>query len=114
MPQIHCRCSKDDKKEIEQNAASLNMTLTELILTRCKNLPVRDKNMERKIYQAMMALTTEMNYIGKNINQAVVAIHQLKFANNYQIKSLDEFNALFKEYLSKRDDFSIVLENAVK
>ncbi len=114
MTQIHCRCSEEDKREIDKNAASLNMTTTELILTRCKNLPVRDKHIERKIYEAMMALTMEMNYIGKNINQAVAGIHRLKFENANQIRRLDEFNALFREYLSKRDHLCAVLENAVK
>ena len=114
MPQIHCRCSEDDKKKIGQNAASLNMTITELILARCKDLPIRDKNIERKMYEAMMALTIEMSYIGKNINQAVVGIHRLKFVNDNQVKRLDEFNALFKEYLNKRDRLSAALENALK
>ena len=114
MTQIHCRCTENDKKEIEQNAALLSITVTELILTRCKNLPLRDKQAEREIYQAMMALTTEMNYIGKNINQAVVAMHKQKFIDRFQIECLNEFNALFKEYLSKRDRLSAVLENAVK
>ena len=114
MPRLYCRCCEKDKLEIQDNAASLGMTVTELIIKRCKDLPVRDRGMERKIYEAMMALTTEMNYIGKNINQAVVGIHQLKFVNDNQIKRLDEFNALFKEYLSKRDHLSAALDNALK
>jgi hypothetical protein len=114
MTQIHCRCSEADKITIEQNAALLNMTITELVLARCKNIPVQDKEAARKIYQAMMALTSEMNYIGKNINQAVVAIHQLKFVGSSQFKRLDEFNTLFKEYLSKRDALSSTLEKVVK
>lgn len=114
MSRLYCRCCEKDKLEIQNNAVSLGMTVTELIIKRCKDLPVRDRGMERKIYQAMMELTTEMNYIGKNINQAVVAIHNLKFVDGQQNERLDKFNALFKEYLSKRDHISAVLENAVK
>lgn len=114
MAQIHCRCSEADKKTIEQNAALLNITITELVLARCKNLPVQNKEAAREIYQAMMVLTSEMNYIGKNINQAVVAIHKLKFVDTSQFRRLDEFNMLFKEYLDKRDALSSALEKAVR
>lgn len=37
-------------------SASLNITITELILTRCKNLPVRDRNVKRNTYKAMIFL----------------------------------------------------------
>jgi hypothetical protein len=114
MAQVHCRCSEADKKMIQQNAALLNMTITDLIIDRCKNLPVQDKKASRNLYQAMMMLTAEMNYIGKNINQAVVAIHKLKFVGINQCQRLDDFNMLFKEYLQKRDALSHALEKAVQ
>lgn len=114
MAQVHCRCSEADKKTIEQNAASMNMTITDLVIARCKDLPVWDKEASRDVYKAMMALTAEMNYIGKNINQAVVAIHKLKFVERDQCSRLDEFNRLFEEYLQKRDALSSALEKAVR
>lgn len=112
--QLHCRCTVEQKGEIETNAASLGMTVTDLILARCRNIPVKDRSLERQVYEAMMALTKEFNQIGRNINQAVTAIHTLKFTDMQRDKRLDEFNALFKQYLDKRDGLSILLENVVK
>jgi len=100
---IHIRRTSDEKKKIGATAASLHLSITELILLRCRDLPLRDKERERKLYAAMMELTGEMNHIGNNINQAVTAIHKLKFTGGSGEECLDTFNRLFADYQSKKD-----------
>ncbi len=112
--QIHIRCTSNEKNQIEETAASLHLSVTEFILLRCSDLPLRDKEGERKLYQAMMALTGEMNYIGNNINQAVTAIHKLKFTGGSGEEYLATFNRLFADYQSKRDSLATLLQNSLK
>jgi len=42
------------RKKLNKNFTSLNVTITELIFTRCKTLMVRDRNIERRTYQAII------------------------------------------------------------
>src|SRR3954447_22964901 len=112
--QIHIRCTSDEKKKIGEMAASLHLSITEFILVRCRDLPLRDKEGERKLYEAMMELTGEMNYIGNNINQAVTAIHKLKFTGGSGEECLGTFNALFSQYISSRQKLANLLEKAVQ
>ena len=112
--QIHIRCTSDEKKKIGEMAASLHLSITEFILLRCRDLPLRDKEGERKLYEAMMELTGEMNYIGNNINQAVAAIHKLKFTGGSGEECLTAFNRLFADYQRKRDCLATLLQNSIK
>lgn len=41
------------RKKLNKNSTSLNVTITELIFTRCKTLMVRDRNIEQRTYQAI-------------------------------------------------------------
>ena len=111
---IHIRCTSDEKKKIGDTAASLHLSITEFILLRCRDLPLRDKEGELKLYEAMMELTGEMNYIGNNINQAVTAIHKLKYTGGSGEECLGTFNKLFADYQSKRDRLATLLQNSIK
>ncbi len=111
--QIHIRCMLKEKETITSNAAKLHLSITEFILLRCQDLPLRDKENERKLYEAMMALTGEMNYIGNNINQAVTAIHKLKFTSSDGEACVTAFNRLFADYQSKRDRLATLLQNSI-
>jgi antitoxin component of RelBE/YafQ-DinJ toxin-antitoxin module len=107
---IDIRVSKEKKADIHKLAEKYGMTITELILARLDNLPVKDYTKENEILPVINALTQELGFIGNNINQVTVAIHQINNLNRTHQGELHEFNKLMKQYLEKRNELSEKLQ----
>lgn len=75
---IYFRVTEDKKKELQTKADKARLTVTELIMNRIENLPVKDYEKENDFLLKLNELTQQFGYIGKNINQATIAIHQIK------------------------------------
>ncbi len=104
---IELRVWKEDKKLFMAKAKEIGIPLTELIIRSLKgqNLPDR-KNQEELFYQ-LSSITKEINMIGKNINQATIAIHQINNNSKMEIGDFRAFIALLGDYNIKQEELKL-------
>lgn len=100
---IILRVAANDKIKYKKKAKDLGISLSELILSLLEGLPPPDRKQYESLYLYISKLTTEMNYIGNNINQVTTVIHQTKNNGQLDMSDFNTFNKLFQEYNSKRD-----------
>jgi hypothetical protein len=103
---LYIRVSEDKKKELKRAANRCGLTISELIMNRIENLPVKDYQKENEFLMKLNELTQALGYIGNNINQATVAIHQIKISNRLDGGEIGEFNKLMHQYLERRNELS--------
>jgi hypothetical protein len=104
--QINIRISEEDKATFRKMAEEKSTSITELILSGLKGLPVRDYTHEKQFLQYLFNLTKELNYLGNNINQVTIAIHQINNGHKIPANEFAAFNALLRQYLESRDILS--------
>jgi ribosomal 50S subunit-associated protein YjgA (DUF615 family) len=91
-------------------ARAHGLSLTELIRLRLRDLPVPDRTEQQRRFEAIHALTREMQYIGHNINQVTVAIHRANRRGQSFGAALERFEGLLQAYLDTRERLRILLE----
>jgi antitoxin component of RelBE/YafQ-DinJ toxin-antitoxin module len=106
LSRLDIRVTPDKKQEIKEIAKKLGLTMTELILTRLNDLPLKDYNKENEFLKVANELTQELGYIGNNINQVTIAIHQMKNSQKINQGEIIEFNKLMGLYNTKRNELS--------
>jgi hypothetical protein len=107
---IYFRVSSDKKAEIKKVAGKAGLSVTDLILARLENLPIKDYQKENQLLSKLNELTQELGFIGNNINQVTVAIHQIKNSQRMENGEFQEFNKLMEQYLTKRNELSESLQ----
>lgn len=107
---IKFRVSKDEKKQFADKAKQMGISLSELALTRIRNMTVPNREYSQHLYAYISALTKEMNHIGSNINQVTIAIHQINKSQKIEMGDFNTFNILLKNYLMKRDELKETLD----
>jgi len=110
---IFLRLPKDEKGKLQELANKRGMTLTELLLSVGEKGPIRDYRHEKELFQYIMALTTQMNAIGKEIKALASRIPKDLVQGDKAAESVQEFNQLFTRYLENRDELSLKLENLI-
>ena len=104
--QLHIRISEEQKTEVHKLAKERGLSITELILIRLKDLPLKDYTHEKQFLPHLLNLTKELHYIGNNINQVTVAIHHIKNGHEIPAGELEVFNTLLSEYSKSREVLS--------
>jgi hypothetical protein len=104
--QLHIRVTKEYKAVIKALAKEKDISITELTLSALKGQPLRDYTQEKQFLQYLLGLTKELNYIGHNINQVTIAIHQINNGHKIPGHELEQFNALMQQYIESRDTLS--------
>lgn len=102
MKRVEIRITEAQKKQLKQAAADNGMTMTELILLRIKDLPVPDRHYQDTLFQKLGDAAREINAIGNNLNQAVVALHLIK--NGHKIDAGD-----FERFLQLQETYNALL-----
>ncbi|MDQ2719395.1 MAG: hypothetical protein M3Z26_06480 [Bacteroidota bacterium] len=107
--QVNFRMTKALKEKLKKQANELDISMRKIIEHRIENTPLVDNRLKKDRFVTINALSKEINYIGKNINQITIAIRQI----NADRKIEDgEFKMLVKElekYNEKRNEISELL-----
>lgn len=72
------RMKRKEKADLKSLAKQRGITLSTLVLACLANKSVPDFSSRLKLLDGIGGLVKEMNAIGNNINQATIAIHQIK------------------------------------
>lgn len=110
---IEIRVDLEDKKKFMANAKGLGIPLSEMILSFLKGVKPPDRSKQNELYVSIEKLTREMNLIGKNINQATLAIHQIKNSDKMETGEFNLFNSLLVEYNIKCNDIRTALDKTL-
>ena len=106
---VHLRLSPPQKDELKKRATDLGITMTEIIERKIGDMPIVDNKVKKEQFEAIYSLCKEINYIGKNINQLIIAIRQIR--SDRKIED-GEFSMLVHElekYNAKRNEISELL-----
>lgn len=101
------------KKDCQELAKEMGLTLSELIILRLQNLPI-DNKYDKDLKTQLLLLKREMNAIGVNINQVTHAIHIERLLQSGAGKELAAFNDLLRVYnerISEMNNSFITLLN---
>jgi hypothetical protein len=110
---IKFRIRATEKGILKSKAKELGITMTEFIVTSMKGDVVQDRASQKLLYGYLSKLTKEINLIGKNINQATLAIHQIKNSDKMEQGDYDRFNSLLKELNSKEDELKETIKSII-
>jgi hypothetical protein len=66
---LELRVSPDEKAYLKEMAGKHQVSLSEAILQSMRGKPVNEREIKAERFERLIALTKELNYIGKNINQ---------------------------------------------
>jgi hypothetical protein len=111
---LEIRLTKADKERYNQKARTLGIGLSELVLSSLEATPVAERWDREKLFDHIWKLTKEMNLIGRNINQATVAIHQIKNSEKMEDGEFREYNRLIRVYMAKQEAFKEMLDNILR
>lgn len=109
---IRIRLTPDEKKYIKGKAKELGATLTDVIVTRVKDLPLRDYRFEKVFFSTTLQFTNKVNHIGNNINQAVMSLHQIRNNQKLPDYECEQLMMELKNTQKMLNDFSFILEKA--
>ena len=104
--QIHVRVTEEEKAKLKKTATQAGLTITEIISARLKDMPVKNYQKENEFLLKLNELTQQLGYIGNNINQVTVSIHQIKSSLLMDSEPINEFNSLMRQYLETRSELS--------
>lgn len=71
---LELRLSPAEKAYLKDVAGKHHVSLSEAILQSMKGKPVNEGEIKAERFERLIALTKELNYIGKNINQLTKAL----------------------------------------
>ena len=107
--QVNFRMTKSLKEKLKRQAKELGTSMRKIIEHKIEDSPLPDNRIKKEQFQAIHALSKEINYIGKNINQITIALRLIK--SNRKIED-GEFSMLMRElekYNAKRNEISDLL-----
>jgi hypothetical protein len=107
---LELRISNEKKKELQELADQTGRSMTDIIMYRLENIPLRNYNKENEILVYLHKLTQELGHIGRNINQVTIAIHQINNSQKIEQGEFAQFQNLMDQYLAKRNELSEKLE----
>ncbi len=100
---IKIRVKPSHKKALLESAKKNGITLTEFIITRSRGGTIPDRVYDKTIFTSIASLTTELNRIGNNINQATTALHQINKNQKIEQGDFERFLSLLECYLQSRE-----------
>lgn len=101
---IIVRVSQKEKDALSRMAKSKNISLSDSVRQAIHQRPVVNLRHTRKLFALLEMLSSEINRIGNNINQAVHALHLANKTGGISSGDVTRFNELFEAYLSKREE----------
>lgn len=101
---IIVRVSQREKDALSRMAKSKNISLSDFVRQAIHRRPVVNLRHTRKLFALLGMLSSEINRIGHNINQAVHALHLANKTGGISSGNVKRFNELFEAYLSKREE----------
>ncbi len=104
ISQLHIRIETSELDRLRRLSKQRGVTMTEIIISRLRNLPIPDYAQQRELYEALRALTWEMNHIGNNINQVTVNLHIMRKNRQPPGTEQEAFNRLLSSYLVKLEE----------
>ena len=107
------RLGDSDKKMIRRLADEVGLTMTELVLAKCKGGAIRNKTEYNRYRASIHLLTREINAIGNNINQAVHAMHANNINGVPNDGELKKFNGLIEAYLHAHEELRGLLKKTL-
>lgn len=90
-------------------AKEMGVPLTELIIKLLKGQNVPDRKNQEQLFYHLSTITKEINMIGKNINQATTAIHQINNSNKMEMGEFSSFMALLNQYNNKQEELKLYI-----
>lgn len=100
---IKIRVKPSLKKALLESAKKNGITLTEFIIIRSGGGTIPDRVYDKAIFTSIASLTTELNRIGNNINQATTALHQINKNQKIDQGDFERFLSLLESYLQSRE-----------
>ncbi len=104
ISQLHIRIEASELDKLRRLSKQRGVTMTEIIISRLRNLPIPDYAHQRELYEVLRALTWEMNHIGNNINQVTVNLHIMRKNRQPPGTEQEAFNRLMASYLLKLEE----------
>ena len=101
---IIVRVSQKEKEALSRMAKSKNISLSDSVRQAIHRRPVVNLRHTRKLFSLLEMLSSEINRIGHNINQAVHALHLANKTGGISSGDVKRFNELFEVYLSEREE----------
>lgn len=98
------RVSAKEKEALTRMARVKSISVSDLIRSAVHRRPVTDMRYKRKLFNYLDIVSTELNRIGNNINQAVHAMHLANKTGGLYSGDIKRFNELFEAYLAKREE----------
>ncbi len=104
ISQLHIRIEASELEKLRRLSKQRGVTMTEIIISRLRNLPIPDYAHQRELYEVLRSLTWEMNHIGNNINQVTVNLHIMRKNRQPPGTQQEAFNRLLASYLLKLEE----------
>ena len=101
---IIVRVSAKEKEALTRMAKSKGISLSDFVRQAIHRRPFVNLRQSRRLFNYLDIISTEINRIGNNINQAVHAIHLSNKTGSCSNSEVTRFNELFEKYLAKRDE----------
>lgn len=84
-----------------------------MIIHLLDGIQVSDRKNQQQLFDHISKLTREMNMVGKNINQATMALHQINNSNKIEMDEFRIFMDLLNEFISKQDELKTGLNKII-
>jgi hypothetical protein len=92
------RMKNTDKADLKRLAKQRGITISKLVLSSLANKSVPDFSSRLKILEGIGVLVKEINAIGNNINQATIAIHQIKHGRKNEAGEYSQLVECIEKY----------------
>ena len=103
------RMNARNKADLKALAKKRGITISRLVLSCLANKSVPDFNSRLKLLQSTGALVKEMNAIGNNINQATIALHQIKHGRKIAAGEYEQLIESINIYHAKEQEIKALL-----
>ncbi len=107
--QMNLRIKKGLKERLHSIAKERALSMREVIEHGIDNIPLVDNRFKKERFTAIHALCTEINYIGKNINQLTIAIRQIRADKKIEEGEFSMLIYELEKYNEKRNEISELL-----
>lgn len=103
------RMKNTDKADLKSLAKQRGLTLSTLVLSCLANKSVPDFSSRLKFLDGIGGLVKEMNAIGNNINQATIAIHQIKHGRKIDAREYLQLVECIEKYRIQELEIKVLL-----